>query len=432
MSSLSLISQKPLLLGLKHFGLGILGIGAVSGIGAGTIEIAGNKDEIGPKIEIAVPKYVASQSHDTHAPATEVTNNIPLAPGLIGMMGFKLADGGMSVWDKSQDLQSHEADPHNAQTNDVHVTTPAEAASADPHAQAGHIAGEVKITTNMGQSNTITQMEGGVKVIRGNVQGGGSPLVAAPISGVQTSGPHGMLPTIAADGRTAFDVYRRPFTNSGSKVALIVGGLGLNARITERAINQLPAEITLSFVPNSENLQAWVNKARAQGHEVMIEIPMEPFDYPDNDPGPQTLMSTGDWGENARKLDYILSRTTGYFAVTNYLGGRFAGSANSANFMKSMKSRGIGFISDGSAPALVAGAKSSGVKSASADRNIDIRPAAPDIMAQLGALEASAKQKGQAMGFGIGYSVTIDQIINWIGDARTRGIILAPASALAS
>ena len=90
---------------------------------------------------------------------------------------------------------------------------------------------------------------------------------------------------------------------------------------------------------------------------------MEPFDYPDNDPGPQTLMSGGEWGENQRKLDYVLSRTTGYFAVTNYLGGRFAGSANAQNFMKYIKSRGVGFIADGSAPALAQTARSLGAVS---------------------------------------------------------------------
>ena len=33
-----------------------------------------------------------------------------------------------------------------------------------------------------------------------------------------------------------------------------------------------------------------VARAREAGHEVLLEVPMEPFDYPDNDPGPQTLL----------------------------------------------------------------------------------------------------------------------------------------------
>ncbi len=425
MSTIISLTQKPLLLGLKHFGLGVLGVGAVTGIGAGAIQVAGNEAEVGPKVEIAIPKYVPPHEKPHEGAVSEITNKEELPKGLFGAMGLLTPDGGMSFWNKDQDLtaQNHEEEGH-----DPHVTSPVEAASA-AHGEHG---GEVKIITNAGQSNSAASIEGGIQVVRGNVPGGGSPLVSAPIAGVQSNGPNGQLPAIASDGRTPFDVYRRPFNNSGSKVALIVGGLGLNARITERAINQLPAEVTLSFVPNSENLQAWINKARAQGHETMIEIPMEPFDYPDNDPGPQTLMSGGEWGENQRKLDYVLSRTTGYFAVTNYLGGRFAGSANAQNFMKYIKSRGVGFIADGSAPALAQAARNLGVRASAADRSIDIRPSAPDIQAQLGALEATAKQKGAALGFGVGYSVTIDQIILWISEAKNRGIILAPASAITS
>ncbi len=424
MSAISLFTQKPLILGLKHFGFGLLGMGAISGVSAAAIEIKGNPSEVGPKIEIKIPQIQnAKQAHGKES-VKDIANDVILPTGLIGFMGYKVTDGGMTPWNKEALITSTEVLPEKG----PHVPSLAEAASALP-AEGG---GEAKIIANHGGAITnLTSIEAGVKIVRGNVTGGGTPLQAAPIAGLFAQGPNGPLPTISSDGRTSFEAYKRPFSGSGTKIALILGGLGLNARITERAINQLPAEVTLSFVPNTENLQAWINKARASGHEVMIEIPMEPFDYPDNDPGPHTLMANGDWGENQKKLDYILSRTTGYFAVTNYLGGRFAGSNNASIFMKTLKSKGLGFISDGSTNAFGTQAKAQGVKSITADRNIDSRPSAADIQAQLGALEAMAKQKGAAVGFGVGYSVTIDQIINYLGEAKARGIILAPASAVA-
>lgn len=424
MSALTFLSQKPLLLGLKHFGFGLLSVGAIGGVSAATIQVTGNPNEIGPKIEIKVPKINAPKDGHGTAHPTEIANTQTTPSGLIGLMGYKITDGGMTPWNKELAINGAEVLPENA----PHVPSLAEAASALPVENA---AGEAKIIANHGGETTnLTAIEAGVKVIRGNIAGGGTPLQAAPIAGLYTQAANGYLPAIAHDGRTSFDAYKRPFAGNGTKIALIIGGLGLNARITERAINQLPAEVTLSFVPNTENLQAWINKARASGHEVMIEIPMEPFDYPDNDPGPHTLMASGDWAENQRRLDYILSRTTGYFAVTNYLGGRFSGSQNAATFMKNLKGKGIGFISDGSSNAFGAQARAQGVKSATADRNIDSRPSAADIQAQLGALEAIAKQKGAALGFGVGYSVTIDQIINYLSEAKARGIILAPASAV--
>jgi hypothetical protein len=136
------------------------------------------------------------------------------------------------------------------------------------------------------------------------VAGGGSaisaprrpaqPLTAAPIAGLSQPGPNGPLPTIASDGRVPAQAYARPFRSNGKpRVALIVGGLGLNAVTTRAAIERLPAEVTLSFVPYADGLQTWIDLARAQGHEVMIEMPMEPTGYPDNDPGPYTLLASG-------------------------------------------------------------------------------------------------------------------------------------------
>ena len=63
--------------------------------------------------------------------------------------------------------------------------------------------------------------------------------------------------------------------------------------------------------------------ARAAGHEVMLEAPMEPSDYPTNDPGPYTLLADSQPPETVRRLEWLLSRASGYFGGTNYLGARF-------------------------------------------------------------------------------------------------------------
>jgi polysaccharide deacetylase 2 family uncharacterized protein YibQ len=283
----------------------------------------------------------------------------------------------------------------------------------------------------MAQQYGSGSTENGVQVFRGQRA---AALTAAPAAGVHQQGPNGLLPIIGSGNRTVFDVYRKPFSDTGKpKVALVVGGLGLNARVTQRAIDELPAEVTLSFVPYADNLQGWINRARANGHEVLIEIPMEPFDYPDNDPGPHTLLTTASAEENQRRLEYLLSRAAGYFGVTNYLGAKFATSGEaSGSVMRMLRSRGLAFIADGSANQLDATAGSLGLRNAQADRLIDQRPSADDISAQLGALEAMANQRGSALGFGVAYSVTIDQIARWAKDATRRGLILAPASAVTS
>ena len=255
------------------------------------------------------------------------------------------------------------------------------------------------------------------------------PLPAAPIAGLSAPGPGGPLPIIGADGRMPFEAYSRPFASNGRpKVALIVGGLGLNAKATRQAIETLPPEVTLSFVPYAEGLQGWIDLARASGHEVLLETPMEPNDYPENDPGPYTLMAAGTSDETVKKLEWVLSRATGYFGLTNYLGSRFLTSDTAVGaFAAALRGRGLAFVDDGQAAR-----RGGGLPRASADRIIDSEPSEAAIDEQLLAIEALALQRGQALASGFAYPVTLTQAARWAQSVESRGYQLAPASALAT
>jgi len=254
-------------------------------------------------------------------------------------------------------------------------------------------------------------------------------LPPAPIAGFTGPGPNGaVLPAIAPDGRTPAQAYARPFQSNGKpKIALIIGGLGLNAKATRQAIEQLPADVTLSFVPYAEGLQGWIDLARANGHEVLLETPMEPKDYPENDPGPFTLLAGASPQETLGRLDWVMSRATGYFGLTNYLGSKFVNTGPAmATFMQGVRQHGLAFVDDGSAVQDTGG----GAPRASADRVIDDQLSGDAIDKQLLGLEASALQNGQAMGAGFAYPVTLEQVNKWAAALAQRGYQLAPASAL--
>jgi polysaccharide deacetylase 2 family uncharacterized protein YibQ len=261
-------------------------------------------------------------------------------------------------------------------------------------------------------------------------------LARAPISGFVERTGAGDLPKIGPDGRTPAQAYARPFaaTAGTPRIALIVGGLGMTQKHTLAAINELPPEVTLSFVPYSPNLQDWINKARAAGHEILLELPMEAYDYPNVDTGPLTLVTSAKPEENVRRLNVLLGKATGYFGVTNYQGARFATDAAAAQpVMKVLKDRGLIFVHDGAAArsALPQAANATGLDFTVADRIVDADLNADSIDRELLALEALAIQNGEAIGVGFAYPVTIEQFRLWAESLKAKGYQLAPASSAA-
>jgi len=263
-----------------------------------------------------------------------------------------------------------------------------------------------------------------------------SPLPRAPFAGLTEPGPGGgLLPIVAANGRTPAQAYARPFTPQAGKpmIAIVIGGLGFNETITRQAIDDLPPEVTLSFVPYASNLQTWVDRARARGHEVMLELPMEPFDPDADDTGPQTLLASAPAQQNIGRLEQLLSRATGYFGVTNYQGARFATSAQAAQpVVQALRRRGLVFVTSGigQRTPLSQEAQRAGLTTTAADRILDARREAGAIDDQLLNLEALALQNQSAIGAGFAYPVTMEQVSRWARDISTREYQLAPVSAV--
>jgi polysaccharide deacetylase 2 family uncharacterized protein YibQ len=301
--------------------------------------------------------------------------------------------------------------------------------TGDPHAGAPRVRvplsmpGAASGALRDGQAGAAAQPQGQATITFSET----GALPPAPIAGLAQQGPGGLLPVIAADGRQPWQAYARPFRDTGKPmVSLVIGGLGLNAEATRKAIEELPPEITLSFVPYAEGLQGWIDLARQNGHEVLLETPMEPLDYPQNDPGPYTLMANDAPQATTRRLEWLMSRASGYFGLTNYLGGRFMASDSAmATFSADLRQRGLAFIDDGQASR-----RGGGVPRASAERIIDEQLDGPSIGQQLSALEQSAQSKGQSLGSGFAYPVTLEEVKRWAGTLSARGLVLAPASAL--
>jgi polysaccharide deacetylase 2 family uncharacterized protein YibQ len=243
---------------------------------------------------------------------------------------------------------------------------------------------------------------------------------------------HGMIPVVS-DGLKPFTVYAADADRAKAAkmpvVAIVVGGLGIGAAKTADAIMKLPPAVTLAFTPYGSDPTKLAERARAQRHEILLQIPMEPFDYPDNDPGPQTLLTTLAPEQNLDRFYWHLSRFQGYAGIANFMGARFVVTDTVMQpIVREAAKRGLGYFDDGLAPRSVAPslAAAQAMPFAKADVSIDAVPTAVEIDRALAKLEGLAKERGVAVGMASALPISIERISVWIKALEGHGIMLVP------
>ncbi|MBW8300954.1 MAG: divergent polysaccharide deacetylase family protein [Hydrogenophaga sp.] len=263
-----------------------------------------------------------------------------------------------------------------------------------------------------------------------------SRVAALPNDDLLEDTPEGRLPVIGPDGLRPFEQYARPWSGSrATRVAIVVGGIGLSQTGSQRAIRDLPEEITLAFAATGNSLSRWMQEARRKGHEIVLQVPFEPFDYPANNPGRGTLLTTDQPGEALKKLHEAMGRITNYTGVMNYMGAKYMSDATAFEpVMRDIGARGLLFLDDGSTARSLTDsfAKAIGMPYAQGNLLLDGQPEKAAVLAKLDELERIARRNGQAIGIASAFDETIAAIRQWSDEAAGRGIEIVGVSALAA
>ena len=265
---------------------------------------------------------------------------------------------------------------------------------------------------------------------------GAEPAPAMAMAGIDQrlleKSRYGMIPVVT-DGLKPFTVYAADADRTKAAkmpvIAIVVGGLGVGAAKTADAIMKLPPAVTLAFTPYGADPAKLAERARAQRHEILLQVPMEPFDYPDNDPGPQTLLTTLTPEQNIDRLYWHLSRFQGYAGIANFMGARFtATDAVMQPVIREAAKRGLGYLDDGSSPRSAAPSLTAAqsMPFAKADFTIDAVPTSAEIDRTLVKLETMAKERGLAVGVASALPISIERLAAWIKTLDSRGIMLVP------
>ncbi len=276
-------------------------------------------------------------------------------------------------------------------------------------------------------------------VIPNAVEALGAPKAAQPLAppndrGLFEQSSVGDIPIISTDGKEAWKTYARPYSAEASApaVGLVVTGLGMSEVLTQAAIDHLPADVTLAFNAYGRGVKAWVEKARAMGHEVLLELPMESESFPADDPGPLAMMTSKSPTQNLKTLNLLMASAQGYVGFIGQYGSRFTKNKKAmAPVLGEMKSRGLMFID----PRSVQGALSLEMADqmqlprAIVDTTLNSEASTAQIRAQLDTLATIAGTKGVAVGAVHATPNTVKAIKDWA--LKLQNVNVSPLSNLA-
>lgn len=261
------------------------------------------------------------------------------------------------------------------------------------------------------------------------------PVIPPPDPALLERGRHGPLPVLGAEGRTSIRAYARTFDREDRRprIGIILGGMGLNAHHSEDAIRRLPGAVTLAFSPYAPRPDSLLERARARGMETLIALPMEPAGFGVRaDPGDRALLTTLPRDENLDRLDWALSRIQGQVGAVgaegSMRGERFADNAELlGSVQEALTQRGLLYVE----------ARPGGPQPARAfGRAVDVvidEPSRtrPEVLRQLAALEALARQNGSALGLAADPAPSVVAALeSWAAELDARGFVLAPITVL--
>ena len=194
--------------------------------------------------------------------------------------------------------------------------------------------------------------------------------------------------------------------------------------------------MTLAFTPYGSDPGKLVERARAQHHEVLLQIPMEPFDYPNSGPGPQTHARLG-----RRRVEISTWSSFWHFGPASR-----AMSASSNSHGQALRRHWCGDASlrlrgrqARARPIFddrIGGAQRSRptlaedrvvLPFARADLAIDTVPTSIEIDQALSqAFEGGARDHGTAVGMASALPISIERVNLWARALASHGIVLVP------
>lgn len=226
-----------------------------------------------------------------------------------------------------------------------------------------------------------------------------------------------------------FSTPQAPVTSTKTKIVLIIDDMGMDIKHS-RAVIDLPADLTLAFLPYAPKTPELSQAAKAKGHELIIHVPMEAVDSTVSLGGMGLDTTMSDEAFDAR-LNEIFNSFTGYVGINNHMGSKLTQDETAMRkVMMALKTRGLYFIDSRTIHTSVADtvAAEVGIKHDIRDVFLDHVDTPEAVWKNLHKAEDVARKKGLAIVIGHPKDATINALRSWLPTLKSKNIEIIPAS----
>ncbi|HEV8436609.1 MAG TPA: divergent polysaccharide deacetylase family protein [Methylomirabilota bacterium] len=219
---------------------------------------------------------------------------------------------------------------------------------------------------------------------------------------------------------------------AGPRVAVVVDQMGGRREVFE-ALRDLRRPVTLAMLPALPQAAPIAREASRSGMEVLLDLPMEPYRYPQLDPGPGALLMSMPHDEIRRVVVRHLEALPGVVGVTNYMGSRLTEDrARMRAILEVLAARRL-FLIDAYASNLSVAydeAKEIGLRAARRQIIVDVGRGERGERAGWDEVAGWAERRGHVIVMAGGHPLTARVLREYVPRWEARGIRLVPVSEL--
>lgn len=257
--------------------------------------------------------------------------------------------------------------------------------------------------------------------------------LASPAPVPVAPGPTATVAAVPRSSKASWLRNARPLVETGSMpaIAIVIDDLGLSAVHTHQAI-ALDRAVNLAFMTYAPLPEAWIGRAQAAQHEILVHVPMQPLN--DRiDPGPRALTVSLSDAEILERLRWGLGRMDGYVGINNHMGSRFTQDRPGMSVvMAEVEARGLLYLDSVTIGRTVCGAAAAPLRVPFAERNVflDDEATVAGVSRQIAVLEKFARRQGSAIAIGHPHPATLSVLAEWLPSAAARGFRVVPLTSV--